>query len=285
MQLSQAPSQLVEAWANGDSSKTNPIPVPSQESITPGAASWATGFPPLCDTRLSDGGIPPSMQDMNGGLYQMSAVDVWMCLGGSFPYNSTFSTAIGGYPKGARILMASGEGYWRSTVDNNLTDPDTSGAGWVADPDWAAPGTIGSTTPNTGAFTTLTATTPASSDDSANVATTAWCLLGFSILLAASGYIKFPTWMGGLTIQWGSAAAAEGTQGTLLGPIAFPIAFTNALFAVWLSNYDPSTTDYGVMPVGSVKSQTLTGFSFWWERNADHGVSADHVYRFFAIGY
>jgi hypothetical protein len=73
------------------------------------------------------------MQDTNGALYQMSAVDVWMCAGGGFPYNSAFQTAIGGYPKGARVLMASGNGYWVSTVDNNTSDPDTGGAGWASD--------------------------------------------------------------------------------------------------------------------------------------------------------
>lgn len=132
MELSQAPSQIVEAWATGDSTKTNPIPVPSQQGITPGAASWTDGFPPLCAEPLASGGIPPSKADMNGGLYQMSAVDVWMCAGGGFPYSSAFSTAIGGYPKGARVLMASGNGYWVSTVDNNVTDPDTGGAGWAS---------------------------------------------------------------------------------------------------------------------------------------------------------
>ena len=131
MQLSQVPAQLVEAWATLGS-KTNPIPVPSQEGVTPGAASWTTGFPSLCDTPLIDGGIPPSMQDMNGGLYQMSAVDVWMCAGGGFPHNAAFQTAIGGYPKGGRVLMASGNGYWVSTVDNNMTDPDTGGTGWAS---------------------------------------------------------------------------------------------------------------------------------------------------------
>jgi len=131
MQLSNAPAQIIKAWATAGS-KNNPIPVPSQVGITPGAASWTDGFPPLCDTPLISGGIPPSMQDMNGGLFQMSAVDVWMCAGGGFPYNSSFQTAIGGYPKGARVLMASGNGYWVSTVDNNMTDPDTGGAGWAS---------------------------------------------------------------------------------------------------------------------------------------------------------
>lgn len=132
MQLSSAPAQLVLPWGNGDSSKTNPIPVPSQQGITPGAASWTDGFPPLCATPVSSGGLPPTKADMNGGLYQMSAVDVWSCAGGGYPYSSAFSTAIGGYPKGARVLKATGLGYWLSTVDNNTSDPDTGGAGWVS---------------------------------------------------------------------------------------------------------------------------------------------------------
>ena len=133
MNLSGAPSQIVLPWANGDSSKTNPIPVPSQQGVTPGAASWTDGFPPLCAMDETEGGIPPAKPDMNGGLFQMSAVDVWMCAGGGFPYNSAFSAAVGGYPKGARVFMASGLGYWRSTVDSNATDPDTGGAGWIPD--------------------------------------------------------------------------------------------------------------------------------------------------------
>jgi hypothetical protein len=94
MQLSSAPAQLVEAWATGDATKTHPIPVPSQEGITPGAASYTDGFPPLCATPVASGGIPPSKADMNGILYGMSAVDVWMCAGGGFPYNSAFSAGI-----------------------------------------------------------------------------------------------------------------------------------------------------------------------------------------------
>jgi hypothetical protein len=70
---------------------------------------------------------------MNGVLNGLSAVDVWMSAGGGFPYDVAFSAAIGGYPKGARVLMVSGGGYWVSTADNNATNPDTGGAGWAAD--------------------------------------------------------------------------------------------------------------------------------------------------------
>ena len=298
MQLSNAPAQIVEAWATAGS-KTNPIPVPSQVGITPGAASWTTGFPPLCDTPLASGGIPPSMQDMNGGLYQMSAVDVWMCAGGGFPYNSTFQSAIGGYPNGARVLMASGGGYWVSTVDNNMTDPDTGGAGWASADEnaitaltgdvtasgpgsaaatvkWPAPGTIGSTTPNTGAFTTLTATTPAYSDNSTKTATTAWCLLGFAVSLTANGYIKFPKWLGGLMLEWGQFATVS-SFGNFTS--TFPTSFATAcLFAAVF----PRVTDgsivetYGLSVVSWTASSMTCCFG---------GGGASVGPMFIAIGY
>ena len=172
MELSQAPAQIVEAWATGDSSKTNPIPVPSQIGITPGAASYTDGFPPLCATPVSSGGIPPAKADMNGILYGMSAVDVWMCAGGGFPYSSAFSTAIGGYPKGARVLMASGNGYWVSTTDNNVTDPDTGGAGWASADEnaiTALTGDVTATGPGSAAATLAASGVTAGSYTGANI--------------------------------------------------------------------------------------------------------------------
>lgn len=128
MELSSAPPKIVEAWAiNGNK---NTIPVPTQIPITPGAASWNDGFPPLTMTPVSSGGVPPSGLDMNGALYSISDPVVWYCAGAGFPYDSAFSTAIGGYPLGSRVLAANGAGYWLSTADNNTTDPDTGGSGW-----------------------------------------------------------------------------------------------------------------------------------------------------------
>lgn len=131
MQLSNAPSQLVLPFAN--SGQRNVIPVPSQIPITPGAASFTDGFPPLTMVPPTGGGVPPAGMDFNGIFYDLSSIDVWMSIGGGFPWSSVVSSAVGGYPKGARVLKAAGIGYWLSTVDNNVTDPDTGGAGWVPD--------------------------------------------------------------------------------------------------------------------------------------------------------
>jgi hypothetical protein len=82
------------------------------------------------------GGVPPSGEDFNGILNALSALEVWLSAGGAFPFDSVFSTAVGGYPKGARVMRSDATGYWLNTADNNAVDPETSGgaaAGWVPD--------------------------------------------------------------------------------------------------------------------------------------------------------
>lgn len=133
MQLSNKPDKLVLPFANGGSKNT--IPTDSQIGIVAGKASLIDGFPPLTRTPLSAGGVPPSGLDMNGILFEMSALSRWFAAGGAFAYDSTFAndTNVGGYPKGARLLSADGLSYWLNTVENNTSDPDAGGAGWVSD--------------------------------------------------------------------------------------------------------------------------------------------------------
>jgi hypothetical protein len=142
MQLSNAPPKIVEAFAvnaapSGGYGGKRTIPVPSQTGITPGAASYNDGFPPLTMTPIP-GGVVMSGLDMNGILNEATAIDWWKSAGAGWPYDSTFATAVGGYPEGARVLRASGNGYWFSTTDNNMTDPDTGDAGWVPDSAFAS---------------------------------------------------------------------------------------------------------------------------------------------------
>jgi hypothetical protein len=136
MQLTNPPSKLVLPFANAGGKTT--IPVNSQIGVTGGAASLTDGFPPLTRTPLAAGGVPPSGLDMNGILFQMSNVLRWANAGGGYPYDSTFvnDANVAGYPKGARVLRSDGTGYWLSTTDGNVTDPestDSAAAGWLAD--------------------------------------------------------------------------------------------------------------------------------------------------------
>lgn len=136
MQLTNTPGKLVLPFANAGAKNT--IPTASQIGITAGAASLVDGFPPLTRTPIAAGGVPPSGLDMNGILFQLSAILRWANAGGGYAYDAAFATDsnVGGYPKGARIMRSDGLGYWFNTVENNTTNPEGAGAvaaGWVPD--------------------------------------------------------------------------------------------------------------------------------------------------------
>lgn len=122
------PTRTPTPFAN--SGAKNTIPVASQISVTPGAASYTDGFPPLTRTPIAAGGVPPFGVDFNGILNAITTAVRWSNAGGQYPYDSTFSTAVGGYPKGAILARSGFDGFWVSTAENNTTNPDAAGAGW-----------------------------------------------------------------------------------------------------------------------------------------------------------
>lgn len=133
MLASSVPTKVAVIWGAGaGGSFIRTVPVPSQIGITGGAASFTDGFPPLCFDAVGSGGIPPAGQDFNGAFNAVTAWNQWQSAGGLVAYDSVFSSAVGGYPKGALLAKAAGGGLWLSQVDNNTTDPDTGGAGWTS---------------------------------------------------------------------------------------------------------------------------------------------------------
>ena len=132
MQSTNIPSKipLPFGYAAG-SSYINPIPAASQIGINDGRASLHDGFPPDTFTPVAAGGIPPFGGDFNGILNEITSITQWQEAGGFFVYDATFSTAVGGYPKGAILQSTSFDGLWTSSVENNTSNPDANGAGWT----------------------------------------------------------------------------------------------------------------------------------------------------------
>ena len=130
MQASNEPTKIQLPFANAGDKQT--IPVASQIGVADGRASYTDGFPPLTRTPVVAGGVPPFGTDMNGILNAITAIQQWVSAGGTFKYDSAFSTAIGGYPKGAVLQKADSSGSWISTAENNTANPDTGGAGWLS---------------------------------------------------------------------------------------------------------------------------------------------------------
>ena len=129
MQSSQIPVKFPEIWgANADPSNINAIPT---TTTTPGRASLDKGFPVANSTPIAAGGTPPFGPDFNGIFNQIVAWSQWQNAGGLTVYDATFSGQVGGYPKGAILSSATSGVVWLSTAENNTTNPDAAGAGWV----------------------------------------------------------------------------------------------------------------------------------------------------------
>ena len=145
MLASQIPAKWLSPFAANATRNAIPLaPYPTGSNL----ASQQGGFPPITNTPLEAGGIAPEWADFQGAFYQCSSWDQWFSAGGAVYYDSAFSTAISGYPLGARLNAVSLIGaYWLNTVDGNTTNPDASGAGWTFIPpaSWTSPQAAGGT--------------------------------------------------------------------------------------------------------------------------------------------
>jgi hypothetical protein len=194
MLLSNIPAFLTKVW---NSTGVNRRSIPVASSPTPGQASYTDGFPPITFLAPGAGGINVSGQDFQGVLYDITQREQWAQAGCGYPYSATFSTAIGGYPKGATIPKEGGTGWWKSTVDGNTNNPDTGGAGWDSMVD----------------DTTMKS--------------------GYASSQAANGYIKLPAWLGGWIVQWSTIAIAVTANTPAAYTWTFPLTFPTAcLFGI-----------------------------------------------------
>ena len=79
---------------------------------------------------------------------------------------------------------------------------------------------------------------------------------GFAISLATNGYVVFPSWLGGLVIQWGKVATPSAdTEYSATFPIAFPTAVFNVTASL---GYNDNRINDGA--VAQTRLITQTGF-------------------------
>lgn len=130
MLLSSIPAKFKEIWANA--AATANIRAVPQTSADANAASQHLGFPPNTFAAVAAGGSPPDGRDFNGAFNALWAWAQWVQAGGSVVFDSAFSTAVGGYPKGAVLLSSTSSGLmFRSLTDNNTGNPDSSTTNWA----------------------------------------------------------------------------------------------------------------------------------------------------------
>ena len=118
----------------------NTIPLVNSDSSNPQLADLTNGFPLKTQGSPDDGNLPPERADFNGLGNLTTTYDFFYQAGGTFTFNSTISTAIGGYPKDARLWYTNDSGIsmiLRSTIDDNIdnfnTTPSCIGSTWVVE--------------------------------------------------------------------------------------------------------------------------------------------------------
>lgn len=96
MQSLDLPQILASAIA--ENGIKNPIP---QNPTGTYLASVQEGYPEITITPIAEGGIPPAGGDLNGMFNLLSQFYFFNQNGGTYTFNSSVSSAIGGYPLGA----------------------------------------------------------------------------------------------------------------------------------------------------------------------------------------
>jgi hypothetical protein len=173
-----------------------------------GEANLEEGFPPVCFTPLSGGGVPPAGQDFNGILNQVTAWNRWQAAGGTALYDGTFSTDIGGYPAGCILRSTTAGYYWVNLVDDNTTNPDSGGTGWQA---LVAPDSVANT--QLAQMPTLTAK---ANIGTASVVTASIASQTMTVTAVASGRLAIGQTLSGTGVTAGTRITAflTGTGGT-----------------------------------------------------------------------
>lgn len=104
-------------------------------TATAGAFSIDIGYPAETSQPLASGGIAPRRLDENGAFNLLSQHTAWQNAGGQYFFNSTLSTALGGYPKGAVIMSDTKLFSCVSAIDNNTgnfnSNPSLIGTDWI----------------------------------------------------------------------------------------------------------------------------------------------------------
>ncbi len=216
MQSSAAPAKFPAVWGYAQTS-TYLQAVPTLSTGTAGVPSLQYGFNSETFQSIATGGTGPKGEYINGFNQQLSANIQWQQAGGWYTFDSAFSTAIGGYPKGALLKAATLATFWESTVENNTVNPDTGtlsapASGWQV----LQPGTY--------PWSQITG-------KPTNILTTA----SFTTVNAANGYREYPD--GGID-QWAEVT----TTGNQILTISYPIPFPTTCFRPRVSATCPSAT-------------------------------------------
>lgn len=287
MQSTDIPSRFPIPFGNSATGAyIRDIPTASRIGVQDGAASLTDGFVPLNFIPVAGGGIPPDGRDFNGVLYRATGWARWQAAGGPVTWNGAFAAAIGGYPLGAFLQSAATPGlFFVSTVENNVTNPDASGAGWTGIiPTKASFDDIVAGTDDTRFVTPLglaglRATLADVLDGtSVDLYVTPASLGGLASTPGSPGRFELPN---GFVVQWGyntSPIAGEGYH-----TLPFGFAFAAAAFMVACGAINTSGSNQRDTTIQWKPDTNPASFTFYTQNNGGSGANVDGVW-WIAVG-
>lgn len=153
-------------------------------------------------------------------------------------------------------------------------------------------GVTGLTFQKVGASAVITAASdPTFIDNSASAASTSWVrgamsaiaiAAGFSFSLTANGFIKLPSWLAGLILQWGKSTTAITAEGATT--ITFPITFPNScLVANVIGRNSDSSVDKNVF--FQIVSTSTTQLVIFNQVTPNSSSQITNGYEYFTIGF
>lgn len=235
-----------------------------------GAVSYEEGFPPDYELPKTDPSRKPVPRDETNQIYydissgvkqyQQDGIPEWIAAAD----NDGVSYS---YRKGVKVLYTGDAGatwnVYRSLVSANTTTPGSDPTKWqlANDLPYASQSTVEALTANNEIVAPVTLG------------------FGFAIDLSANGYIKFPDWLSGVIIQWGTVSSASSGSSNVNTAFTFPLAFPNACRAL-NALADLSANDR-LAYSGSI---TTTGGTFSVSDTTGGTVQACTI-KYTAIGY
>ncbi|MEQ4541144.1 MAG: phage tail protein [Billgrantia sp.] len=99
--------------------------------------------------------------------------------------------------------------------------------------------------------------------------------------LSRTGYIAFPTWLGGFIVQWGERGITYDGSREHTGSIAFPVAFPSQAFAILGSGCDITNNRYLV----SVRASSRTTLTYNYRSlDTNPATSGSSLFNWIAVG-
>lgn len=262
--MSNTPTKIVTPFGL-DSTNIDAYPTGSPD-IT--GLSAPEGFPA---NYMTTGGDKPRGQLFNRLLFD---VTYWVreFLSGRTPrYDAAYQTLLGGYDADATVMGDDGETIYLSTANNNMTNPNSGGAGWKIMSSSA--NIISQVDAEAGVATVIKSWTA----QRVRQAIVAYVTGGYAISLTANGYIKLPSFLGGLIIQWGASGLIPWATLDLI-PIAVSlnINYPTAHFQCVITAIDSDLTPTSASVITEI---SLTNFKI---RNSS---LVSTVFRWISVGY